>query len=137
MSTILCIDEEEQVRNIIVDELGELGHEVLSTNDGLNGLKLIHENKPDLVICEITMPGMGGFELMNEIRKKYTLLAMMPFIFLSAFSDEKHILAGLKMGADHYLTKPVDNELLKATVEASLRQMARIKYNESVSVLDV
>jgi DNA-binding response OmpR family regulator len=62
----------------------------------------------------------------------------MPFIFLSALADEEHVIDGLKEGADNYLTKPVDFAMLKATVESSLRQIARIKYkNEDICVLDI
>ena len=138
MSTILCVEDEKLVREDIVEELEELGYHVLTADDGLEGLHMIIEHKPDLVICDITMPRMDGFQLLEEIRQKYSLMADMPFIFLSALADEKHVLAGLREGADNYLTKPVDFELLKVTVEASLRQMARIKHKiEGINVLDI
>jgi len=138
MSTILCIEDEKLVREDIVEELEESGFTVLVADDGVDGLNMILNHKPDLVICDISMPRMDGFQLLVEIRQKYKLMANMPFIFLSALADEKHVLAGLKEGADNYLTKPVDFDLLKATVEASLRQMARIKHmTEGISVLDI
>ncbi len=138
MATILCIEDEKMVREDIVEELEDLGYNVLVADDGLDGLNMILEHKPDLVICDITMPRMDGFQLLGEIRKNYKLMADMPFIFLSALADDKHVLSGLKEGADNYLTKPVDFELLKATVEASLRQMERIKFKtEGISVLDI
>jgi len=138
MATILCIEDEKMVREDIVEELEEQGYTVLVADDGLDGLNMILEHKPDLVICDITMPRMDGFQLLDEIREKYKLMADMPFIFLSALADQKHVLSGLKEGADNYLTKPVDFELLKATIEASLRQMERIKFKaEGISVLDI
>lgn len=138
MPTILCIEDEHLVREDIVEELEDLGFEVLVADDGVDGLNMILHHKPDLVICDITMPRMDGFQLLGEIRAKYKLMADMPFIFLSALADDKHVLAGLKEGADNYLTKPVDFDLLKVTVEASLRQMERIKFkSEGISILDI
>lgn len=138
MPVILCIEDEHLVREDIVEELEDQGFDVLVADDGVEGLNMILNHKPDLVICDITMPRMDGFQLLGEIRGKYKLLADMPFIFLSALADHKHVLAGLKAGADNYLTKPVDFDMLKATVEASLRQIARIKLKaEGLSVLDV
>ena len=138
MPTILCIEDELLVREDIVEELEESGYNVLVADDGAKGLEKILAHKPDLVICDITMPNMDGFQLLEEIRGKYKLMADMPFIFLSALADEEHVIDGLKEGADNYLTKPVDFDMLKATVEASLRQIARIKHkNEGISVLDI
>jgi len=138
MATILCIEDEHLVREDIVEELEDLGYNVLVADDGVDGLNMILNHKPDLVICDITMPRMDGFQLLSEVRAKYRLMADMPFIFLSALADDKHVVAGLREGADYYLTKPVDFELLKVTVEASLRQMERIRHkNEGVTILDI
>ncbi len=138
MTTILCIEDEQLVREDIVEELEDLGYSVLTAGDGVEGLEIILNHEPDLVICDITMPRMDGLQLVKEIREKYMLMADMPIILLSALADEKHVLDGLREGADIYLTKPVDYERLKVTIEASLRQMAAIKHkNEGVSVLDV
>lgn len=138
MSTLLCIEDEPMVRDDIVEELVDSGYKVLVADDGVDGLNMILKHRPDLVICDISMPRMDGFQLLVEIREKYKLMAEMPFIFLSALADAKHVLTGFNEGADHYLTKPVDFDLLKATVEASLRQIERIKYkHEGLSILDV
>ncbi len=138
MPRILCVEDEILVREDIVEELEDSGYDVLVADDGSKGLEMILAHKPDLVICDITMPHMDGFQLLEEIRGKYKLMADMPFIFLSALADEEHVIDGLKEGADNYLTKPVDFDLLKATVESSLRQIARIKYkNEDICVLDI
>ena len=138
MPTILCVEDEILVREDIVEELEDSGYDVLVADDGAKGLEMILGHKPDLVICDITMPHMDGFQLLEEVRGKYKLMADMPFIFLSALADEEHVIDGLKEGADDYLTKPVDFDMLKATVESSLRQIARIKHkNEDICVLDI
>lgn len=135
MAKILCIEDEALVREDIVEELQDLGFEVIEANDGREGLDMIVEHEPDLVISDITMPRMDGFELLNELRGKHKIFARMPFIFLSALGDKKHIVSGLKEGADNYLTKPVDYDMLEVTVQASLRQMWRINEFDRCSAL--
>jgi len=138
MTTILCIEDETSLRQDISEELEDAGYEVEQACDGEEGLKLILKHQPDLVLCDITMPKKNGYELLNEIREKYPLLAEMPFIFLTALADKERIVAGFKCGADAYLTKPIDFELLLTTVQTSLRQMDRIKHKqERFQVLDI
>ena len=127
--TILCIDDEALLREDIVEELEDEGYRVLQASDGHEGLKQILQHHPDLVICDITMPRKNGYELLKEVRGEHGISAEMPFIFLSALADKEHIVAGLKMGADNYLTKPVDFDVLRVKVKACLRQVDRIKAN--------
>jgi len=130
-ATILCIDDEALLREDIVEELEDEGYRVLQASDGHDGLKQILQHHPDLVICDITMPRKNGYELLKEVRGEHGISAEMPFIFLSALADKEHIVAGLKMGADNYMTKPVDFDVLRVKVKACLRQVDRIKENIS------
>jgi DNA-binding response OmpR family regulator len=127
--TILCIDDEALLREDIVEELEDEGYRVLQASDGHEGLKQILQHRPDLVICDITMPRKNGYELLKEVRGEHGISAEMPFIFLSALADKEHIVAGLKMGADNYMTKPVDFDVLRVKVKACLRQVERIRDN--------
>lgn len=137
MTMILCIEDEPDLREDIAEELEDAGYEVEQARDGKEGLEKILAHQPDLVLCDITMPRKTGHQLLKDIRGRYPIFAEMPFIFLSALADKEHILAGLKDGADAYLTKPVDFEFLLTTVKASLRQMERIKHkNDDMVVLD-
>ncbi len=138
MTTILCIEDEVSLRADISEELGDAGYNVKLAGDGEEGLEMILKYQPDLVLCDITMPKKNGYALLSEIRGKYPLLAEMPFIFLSALTDKELILNGLKCGADSYLTKPIDFELLLTTIQTSLRQINRIKLKqERFLVLDI
>lgn len=128
-ATILCIDDEALLREDIVEELEDEGYRVLQASDGHEGLKQILQHRPDLVICDITMPRKNGYELLKEVRGEHGISAEMPFIFLSALADKEHIVAGLKMGADNYMTKPVDFDVLRVKVKACLRQVDRIRDN--------
>jgi len=126
-ATILCIDDETLLREDIVEELEDEGYKVLQASDGHEGLKQILSHRPDLVICDITMPRKNGYELLKEIRGEHGISAEMPFIFLSALADKEHVVAGLKLGADNYMTKPVDFDVLRIKVKACLRQVDRIR----------
>ncbi len=126
-ATILCIDDETLLREDIVEELEDEGYKVLQASDGHEGLKQILSHRPDLVICDITMPRKNGYELLKEVRGEHGISAEMPFIFLSALADKEHVVAGLKLGADNYMTKPVDFDMLRVKVKACLRQVDRIR----------
>lgn len=120
MATILCVDDEPLVREDIVEELEDRGFKVIEASDGLEGLEMILKHEPDLVICDITMPGMDGRELLDELRQTHNRFDKMPFLFLTALADDSEVISGLKQGAYNYLTKPVDYQLLSVTIEASL-----------------
>jgi len=138
MTTILCVEDVFELRKDIVEELEEAGYTVLQAGDGMEGLEMILEHKPDLVLCDVTMPKMNGLELLSEIRSTYPLFATMPIIILSALADRERVIDGLRGGADAYLTKPIDFELLLASVQSSLRQMDRIKQkDEKYLLLDI
>jgi len=138
MHTILCIEDKIELREDIAEELEEAGYEVLQAGDGEQGLEMIIEHQPDLVLCDISMPRKDGLQLMKEVRSNFPLFADMPFMLLSALSDRQRILDGLKQGADAYFTKPINLQFLLARIHASIRQMAQIKHkNEKVLVLDI
>lgn len=126
MTKILCIEDEDFLRQDIVEELTDAGYEVLAAENGADGLKAIIANAPDLVLCDINMPVMDGCTLLTELRDNHPSYADLPFVFLTALADRTDVIAGKKLGADDYLTKPIDFELLLATVESRLRQVGRM-----------
>jgi len=126
-ATILCIDDEAALREDIAEELEDEGYQVLHACDGHEGLKQILQHHPDLVICDITMPRKNGYELLKEVRSDHGISAEMPFIFLSALADKEHVVAGLRLGADNYITKPVDFDILRAKVKTCLGLVDRIR----------
>ncbi|CAN0437057.1 unnamed protein product, partial [Discosporangium mesarthrocarpum] len=126
MATILCIEDEDMIRQDIVEELTDAGHDVMQACDGAEGLRLLLSKMPDLVLCDISMPVMDGHTLLTELRESYPEHDDLPFVFLSALADRDDVIAGKKLGADDYLTKPIDFEMLHATVESRLRQVGRM-----------
>lgn len=126
MAKVLCIEDEPDLREQIVEELDEAGYEVVQAEDGPKGLAAILEHQPDLVLSDVNMPGFSGHEVMKRVRAEHPDLAEMPFIFLTALAERNQMIEAKKMGVDDYLTKPVDFEILLATVEARLAQVARM-----------
>jgi CheY-like chemotaxis protein len=127
MATILCIEDEVSIRKDIVEELQDAGHKALQSGNGVDGLAAICKFKPDLILCDITMPKMDGFTLLTEVRTNHPEFADLPFIFLSALADRKDVLTGMSLGADDYLTKPIDFEMMIAKVDAVLRLTGRMQ----------
>ena len=130
MTKILCIEDEAALREDIVEELKDAGYEMLEAANGRAGLDAILTQNPDLVLCDVNMPDMNGYELLTKLRDAHSEFDDVPFVFLSALADRKDIIAGKKLGADDYLTKPVDFEMLLVTVESRLRQITRINRHK-------
>ena len=125
-ATILCVEDEADLRVDICEELEAAGYRVLEAGNGREALQILGEERPDLVLCDITMPAMSGLDLLRQVRMN-SALADLPFIFLTALAGRRDIIAGKEAGVDDYLTKPIDFDLMLITVAARLDQVARIK----------
>ena len=112
MIKILLIDDEKQLRSNVSEMLTLEGYEVITANDGLEGLAKAINEYPDLILCDLMMPRIDGYSVLNELRK--TNLSETPFIFLSAKSDRADVRKGMDLGAEDYLIKPFSRlELLQ------------------------
>lgn len=123
---ILCAEDERELLQDIAEELSEAGYTPIQSTNGELALKTLKTRRPDLILCDISMPVIGGFELLNAVRDMGPTYADIPFVFLTAFSDPKEVVRGKQLGADDYLVKPIDYDLLLATVHARLREVERI-----------
>lgn len=121
MARILCIDDEKDIREDVAEVVQEAGYEVIEAGNGQEGLEIILSEHPDLVLCDINMPGLNGFRLLTEIQNKHPECRDIPFLFLTANTNRDDILNGLGLGADDYITKPIDHELLILKIMSSLR----------------
>lgn len=114
MTKILIIEDTIQLRESIADVLEQEGFEVIHASDGFSGLQLAREHSPDLILCDIVMPGMNGFDVIQRLKPDDGQLAT-PFIFITALAERKDFREGMTLGADDYLVKPFTiQELLKA-----------------------
>ena len=121
MTRVLCIDDDREMCELLTDALTSRGFEVSTAHDGNAGLIAILERQPDLVLCDVTMPGLSGFDLLKQLSELDTeTLGRIPFIFLTAMADRESILAGRRLGADDYVTKPIDFDVLAEIIRARL-----------------
>jgi two-component system OmpR family response regulator len=124
---ILIVDDEAGVRELLGDALRIAGFETMSAPDGMSALTVIRERKPDLLIIDINMPLMDGFELVERLRKTGDNT---PALMLSARADRVDITRGLTLGADDYVTKPFGLEELLLRIKAILRR-SQVPTSES------
>lgn len=131
---ILVVEDEETLRRDIVEELQEAGYRTLAAKDGQTALDILATTTPDLLLCDITMPDLDGYEVLKWLRAERPELNTAPFVFLTALSDPREIVEGKRQGADDYLVKPVDYDLMLATVAARLRQVDRIRSRHDAEI---
>jgi DNA-binding response OmpR family regulator len=122
---ILCIEDDRETAALIAEELVDRGYAVTVAHDGREGLAAILRTMPDLVLSDISMPVMSGFELLERLTALAPRFAHMPFVFLTALTDRDNELKGRQLGADDYVTKPIDFELLAIIITARLAGVAR------------
>ena len=122
---ILCIEDDHEAAALIAEELVERGYEVTVAHDGREGFAAILRDPPDLVLCDISMPVMSGFELLERLTAIAPRFGKMPFVFLTALTDRDNELKGRQLGADDYVTKPIDFDVLATIITARLAGVAR------------
>ena len=122
---ILCIEDDRETVALLVEELTDRGYRVCVAHDGREGFAAILKNMPDLVLSDISMPGMSGFELLERLIELAPRFSKMPFLFLTALSDRDNELKGRRLGADDYVVKPIDFDVLDTIITARLAGVAR------------
>ena len=122
---VLCIEDDRETAALIAEELVERGFEVSVAHDGRAGFAAILKNMPDLVLSDISMPVMSGFEVLERLTALEPRFAKMPFVFLTALTDRDNELKGRQLGADDYVTKPIDFDVLTTIINARLAGVAR------------
>jgi len=128
---ILCIEDEVDVRDNITEILKDEGFQVIEANDGVEGYEKFIEENPHVIISDIMMPKMSGYELLKKIRstKRKDCNNNVPFIFLSALSQREDIIKGTNLSANDYMIKPVDLDILVAKVKEKIRTFNSIEKN--------
>ena len=124
MTTILLIEDNASMRRNIAQMLTLENYRTLTAANGAAGLELARSEKPDLILCDIMMPGMDGYEVLAQLRADATT-ASLPFIFLTAKGDMPDLRIGMALGADDYLSKPVARLDLLDAVKTRLQRHAQ------------
>ena len=115
---ILVVEDEKAIADIIIFNLERDGFETLEANDGLTGLELALQEKPDLILLDVMLPGMDGFEVCKRVREQ----SLVPIIMLTAREEESDKIVGLELGADDYVTKPFSMRELIARIRSNIRR---------------
>lgn len=116
---VLVVDDEESIAKLVEYNLTQAGYEVLTADNGLKALEVVRAERPDLVILDLMLPGLGGMDVCQRLRREGVAT---PIIMLTARDDEVDRILGLEMGADDYVTKPFSPRELVARVKAVLRR---------------
>jgi len=125
MQKILVIEDEEPVRDNILELLTAEGFKVVSAKNGSSGVKLAQQQQPDLILCDIMMPELDGYGVLDSLRQD-PATATIPFIFLTAKTDKTDLRQGMELGADDYLTKPFTADELLNAIATRLEKQAAI-----------
>ncbi len=118
---LVVVEDDPDLLDVLRESLSREGYEVLTAGDGLEGLALIRESRPDLVCLDVMMPGMDGIEVCRALRADPELQGM-PILMLTAKGEESDVVLGLGVGADDYVVKPARPKELVARVRALLRR---------------
>jgi DNA-binding NarL/FixJ family response regulator len=121
MKKILVIEDEPEMRRNITALLRYNDYQPVAAENGLDGVEAARREKPDLILCDVMMPKMDGFGVLQALQKDDSL-ARIPFIFLTAKGEKDDLRDGMNLGADDYLTKPVANADLIQAIETRLRR---------------
>ncbi len=120
-SVILVVDDDPGILKLVRMQLSEDGFRVLTAGSGEESLQVIEEQRPDLILLDVMLPGMSGYEVMRAVRER----SATPIVMLTARANDVDKVLGLEMGADDYVVKPFSPEELSARVRAVLRRIRR------------
>ncbi|MDO9405995.1 MAG: response regulator [Polaromonas sp.] len=119
MARVLIVEDEAPIRANLMRFVRLEGHEAFEAADGREGLQVARDERPDLILCDVTMPHAGGLEVLAGLRND-AALALIPFVFLSASAEAERLEEALQLGANAYLTKPFNLAQLKAVLQTYL-----------------
>lgn len=122
---VLCIEDDGETAAMIAEELTDRGFEVAVAHSGEEGLLAILQKTPDIVLCDVRMPGMSGYEVLDRLKEFAPRLGRIPFVFVTALIDRDDELNGRRLGADDYVTKPIDFDRLFFIIKSRLAGAAR------------
>lgn len=134
--TILVVDDEQDLLDLIEYNLKKEGFDVLKAEDGEEGIAVARKHSPDLILLDIMMPKMDGLEAVEVIRNDDEL-SPIPIIFLTARGDEKTEVEGLDKGGDDYITKPISTTKLISRIKAVLRRFKETREPNRIEVHDI
>lgn len=126
LTRILCVEDEPDLLNDLLLELGDMGYFTVAELDGPGALEKLAATSPDLVICDVQLPGVDGLDVLASLRQSEGGKGRIPFILLTAYDDADFRRRADELGADAYLVKPVDYVELEIIVARLLKQAREV-----------
>ena len=133
MPLIVVMDDDAGTRMLVSQVLKKDGYDILSAEDGAKGLALIRERRPDLVVSDVQMPELSGFQVLEQVRSDPGIAAT-PIILLTSLAERGHMRIGMTTGADDYLTKPFTPQELREAVNAQINKLVRADVARTLAV---
>lgn len=134
MQKILIIEDEPNIRELVLYNLSQYDYEGVAAEDGLQGLAMVHSEKPDLILLDIMLPGKNGYDICKELRAEGSKT---PIIMLTAKNEEIDKVLGLEFGADDYMSKPFGIRELMARIKAVLRRYESSPEQDGIAIGDL
>ncbi|MCI8384426.1 MAG: response regulator transcription factor [Clostridia bacterium] len=131
LKTILIVDDEPSIRDLLRYNLEREGYRIIEASDGMEGVNMALEQKPDIMLLDIMLPKLDGLSVCKRVKNSLNI----PIIMLTAKAEEIDTILGLELGADDYITKPFSVRELAARVKANLRKIEVVSTNEKSSDL--
>jgi DNA-binding response OmpR family regulator len=132
---LLCVEDNRQIAKLITEELTERGFEVIIAYDGHEGFIAVLKGPPDLVLCDIGLPSMSGFEMRECLNALSPRLRDVPFLFVTALTGRENERRARRLGADDYITKPIDFEMLETIIKARLEKVVPGETRAHLAIL--
>src|SRR5437867_2207814 len=126
MKKILVIDDEEELREMMVAALQQRGFDVVEATNGLSGVEMARTDTPDLILCDVNMEKMNGYATLSSLRSEPATTSI-PFILMTGMADNAGMRHGMELGADDYLPKPFTINELYAAVETRLKKAQSLR----------
>jgi CheY-like chemotaxis protein len=124
MAKILVVDDEIDMRRAVVEMLRGKGHDVIYAEDGVKALESIKKNLPDVVVCDIEMPYLKGYDVLTVMRSN-PKLSKIPIIFLTGKTDIEYLVRSMQLNVNDFLTKPFTEEELLGAVDVQLKKIGK------------
>lgn len=136
MTKVLVIDDSPEISQLVGETLEVNGYRVFIAEDGLAGVQLAQQHRPDLILCDVNMPQLDGYATLTALRQ-HSSTATIPFIFLTGIADKVNMRQAMELGADDYLTKPFTISELLAAVKARLEKQAAVNRQAEKKLEDL
>ena len=121
MATVLVVDDEWDIRELLVDTIIDIGLDVIEAADGTSALERVKRDHPDVILLDIWMPGMDGFGVLEQLKNDPETAAI-PVVLLTAMPATEGEISGMDLGVTHYITKPWEPGVVESTIRVALRE---------------